>query len=286
MSYLFNAIKGYVYSSDSNAPSSSSADSSSDATPTDSPKTVNPYTISAANTNNRIIVEPPSTSVPSLSLNSLKPPTISTPDDNDDDTLDDTDNSDNEKTQKPSLQIPASSSPYAASAAAAASVAAGNPMPSMTLSTAEDPDEETPSFPALNGPQRLAACATDPKSRRRIKFALAPGHSPMDWARLTSSGSDLRGGVMSLGRYTLADVKQHNRYDDAWTVLNGKVYNLTPYLPFHQGGEKELMRCAGRDGTRLFNLTHKWVNYEYMLKECQVGFLVQEAPSSYQLSVQ
>lgn len=56
-----------------------------------------------------------------------------------------------------------------------------------------------------------------------------------------------------MGRYTLDEVRTHNRYDDAWTVLNGKVYNITSYLPFHQGGEKELMRCAGRDGTRLFS---------------------------------
>lgn len=27
---------------------------------------------------------------------------------------------------------------------------------------------------------------------------------------------------------------------------------MTPYLPFHPGGEKELMRVAGRDGTKLF----------------------------------
>lgn len=52
--------------------------------------------------------------------------------------------------------------------------------------------DATPSFPAVNGPQRLAACSTDPKSKRRIKFALAPGHSPLDWARLTTSGKDLR----------------------------------------------------------------------------------------------
>lgn len=32
------------------------------------------------------------------------------------------------------------------------------------------------------------------------------------------------------------------------------------------------------------DLTHKWVNYEYMLKECQVGFLVSESSSSYQLT--
>lgn len=47
-------------------------------------------------------------------------------------------------------------------------------------------------------------------------------------------------------------LKQHNKRDDAWTAINGKVYNMTAYLPFHPGGEKELMRVAGRDGTKLF----------------------------------
>ena len=47
-------------------------------------------------------------------------------------------------------------------------------------------------------------------------------------------------------------LKQHNKRDDAWSAFNGKVYNITPYLPFHPGGEKELMRVAGRDGTKLF----------------------------------
>jgi cytochrome b involved in lipid metabolism len=47
-------------------------------------------------------------------------------------------------------------------------------------------------------------------------------------------------------------LKQHNQPDDAWTAVNGKVYNITPYLSFHPGGEKELMRVAGRDGSKLF----------------------------------
>lgn len=47
-------------------------------------------------------------------------------------------------------------------------------------------------------------------------------------------------------------LKQHNKRDDAWAAFNGKVYNITPYLSFHPGGEKELMRVAGRDGTKLF----------------------------------
>lgn len=47
-------------------------------------------------------------------------------------------------------------------------------------------------------------------------------------------------------------MKEHRTRDDAWTAINGKVYNITAYLPFHPGGEKELMCVAGRDGSKLF----------------------------------
>ena len=53
-------------------------------------------------------------------------------------------------------------------------------------------------------------------------------------------------------RIPMSVLKQHNKRDDAWSAFSGKVYNITHYLPFHPGGEKELMRVAGRDGTKLF----------------------------------
>jgi cytochrome b involved in lipid metabolism len=36
-------------------------------------------------------------------------------------------------------------------------------------------------------------------------------------------------------------------------ALDGIVYNITPYVRFHPGGGKELLRGAGRDGTKLFS---------------------------------
>ncbi|KAI8983490.1 cytochrome b5-like heme/steroid binding domain-containing protein [Pilobolus umbonatus] len=138
-----------------------------------------------------------------------------------------------------------------------------------------DPDNEVtdvPEFPSLNGPQRLVAAATkQPKNRQKVK--LSPGHSPLDWAKLTSSGQNLRG-VYQLGRYTIEDIRKHRTPEDAWTAIHGKVYNLTPYLKFHPGGEKDLLRCAGRDGTKLFMLTHSWVNIDYLMEQCLVGFLI------------
>lgn len=59
-------------------------------------------------------------------------------------------------------------------------------------------------------------------------------------------------GVDSIQRITPSELKLHNKKDDVWSAFNGKVYNITWYLPYHPGGEKELMRVAGRDGTKLF----------------------------------
>ncbi|KAF7336741.1 Cytoplasm protein [Mycena venus] len=112
-------------------------------------------------------------------------------------------------------------------------------------------------------------------SKKREKVALAPGHSPLDWAALKSSGVDLRG-VDTLMRIPPSVLKQHRSKDDAWTAISNKVYNITPYLPFHPGGERELMRVAGRDGTHLFASTHAWVNADFMLDTCLVGFLIPE----------
>jgi hypothetical protein len=36
-------------------------------------------------------------------------------------------------------------------------------------------------------------------------------------------------------------------------LLPGRVYNVTHYMDFHPGGDAELMRGIGQDGTSLFN---------------------------------
>lgn len=95
-------------------------------------------------------------------------------------------------------------------------------------------------------------------SKRREKVALEPGHSPLDWARITANGGDpsvMKGKAAERFpmRVTMEELKKHKTPEDAWSAYNGKVYNITPYLKFHPGGEKELMRSAGRDGTKLFS---------------------------------
>ncbi|PSR88768.1 hypothetical protein BD289DRAFT_346406, partial [Coniella lustricola] len=121
---------------------------------------------------------------------------------------------------------------------------------------------------------------TIPKKPSR-QVTLEPGHSPLDWARLAQSPtSDLRNLPPNTPymRVTPSMLKQQNgrKGRDAWTAYGGKVYNVTPYVPFHPGGKGELLRGAGKDGTRLFAEVHPWVNYETMLQSCLIGLLVEE----------
>ncbi|CAG8445155.1 4957_t:CDS:2 [Diversispora eburnea] len=126
------------------------------------------------------------------------------------------------------------------------------PIPKLKLLDQTDSPSE---FPLIDSPQRIKSTYKKPTplekaNKLRRKVILEPGHSPLDWARLKNSGIDLSG-VSEIRKYTLEELNQHKKRDNAWTAINGKIYNMTPYLKFHPG-EKELMRVAGRDGTKLF----------------------------------
>ncbi|XP_033284403.1 cytochrome b5 reductase 4 isoform X1 [Orcinus orca] len=120
------------------------------------------------------------------------------------------------------------------------------------------------SFPGPSSQQRVS-------SGGRSKVPLKQGRSLMDWIRLTKSGKDLTGLKGRLIEVTEEELKKHNKKDDCWICIRGFVYNVSPYMEYHPGGEEELMSAAGSDGTDLFDQVHRWVNYESMLKECLVG---------------
>ncbi|KAF6253509.1 flavohemo protein b5/b5R-like protein [Scenedesmus sp. NREL 46B-D3] len=117
---------------------------------------------------------------------------------------------------------------------------------------------------------------------RRNKVPLEKGFSQVDWLRVARSGADLTGGQGCRRDITLEEVWQHQKPDDAWMVLHGKVYNITPYLRFHPGGADILVKSAGRDGTALFNKYHPWVNAHALLEKCLLGLLQQQVPPQQQ----
>ena len=51
--------------------------------------------------------------------------------------------------------------------------------------------------------------------------------------------------------YTLADVAMHNSGSDCWLAIDGRVYDVTSFIPSHPGGQAILQGC-GTDATTLF----------------------------------
>jgi len=124
--------------------------------------------------------------------------------------------------------------------------------------------------PSSNGSSSSSASGSATGNPRN-KCALKPGYSLMSWIRLCNSGADLSGTggrVVPVSRQELA---RHNKVDDAWMAIRGRVFNVTRYMDFHPGGVDELMRGVGSDATKLFDEVHAWVNYPQLLGKCYVG---------------
>ncbi|XP_055912744.1 cytochrome b5 isoform X2 [Eupeodes corollae] len=68
-------------------------------------------------------------------------------------------------------------------------------------------------------------------------------------------------------------VKQHNKKDDLWLVIEDKVYDLTKFRLEHPGGEETLDDSAGRDATRDFIDAGHSSEARTMMKKYLIGEL-------------
>jgi cytochrome b involved in lipid metabolism len=64
---------------------------------------------------------------------------------------------------------------------------------------------------------------------------------------------NLPAGVIKL---TNSEIKKHNSRDDCWSIVNGKVYNLTSFVQQHPGGIELISSICGIDGTAAFSSQH------------------------------
>lgn len=75
---------------------------------------------------------------------------------------------------------------------------------------------------------------------------------------------------------TMTLVESHNSKDSCYTVVDEKVYDITTYIPLHPGGERDIMKICGRDGSSLFNREHGGQQEpEEMLASFYIGDLIQ-----------
>lgn len=75
-----------------------------------------------------------------------------------------------------------------------------------------------------------------------------PPTIPRTGSQNAPSGA-VQGETVSL---TLETVAQHATTADCWTIIEGTVYDVTSYVPFHPGGVSEISAACGADATALF----------------------------------
>ncbi len=56
--------------------------------------------------------------------------------------------------------------------------------------------------------------------------------------------------------YTLAEIAKHDTASDCWSVVNGKVYDLTSWINRHEGGADKILGMCGIDASADFNGEH------------------------------
>jgi len=74
-----------------------------------------------------------------------------------------------------------------------------------------------------------------------------------------------------MNTYTWEQVAQHTTADDLWTVVQGKVLDLTAFAAEHPGGLDALLSIAGQDGTERVREVHPHV-LQYVGKS-QIGVI-------------
>eukprot|EP01117_Protostelium_nocturnum_P010234 TRINITY_DN3672_c0_g1_i1.p1 TRINITY_DN3672_c0_g1~~TRINITY_DN3672_c0_g1_i1.p1 ORF type:complete len:521 (-),score=254.01 TRINITY_DN3672_c0_g1_i1:40-1602(-) len=71
--------------------------------------------------------------------------------------------------------------------------------------------------------------------------------------------------------FKMDEVSEHNKQEDCWVVIHGKVFNVTNFLDEHPGGSKVIMQYAGKDGTPGFEPFHNTDVLELLPPSARLG---------------
>lgn len=138
----------------------------------------------------------------------------------------------------------------------------GSPDALLHQVTSTSPHRRGTDFPQPTlSPPRQPRGRHEKTSSTSSRRDVVKGFGLADWNRLVRRSTDLaqrRG--RDLQRYRWSEIKRHDDVHDGWVVLRGKVYFVSPYLPYHPGGESILRRVLGKDITALYEKYHRWVN--------------------------
>ncbi|KAJ0914440.1 putative cytochrome b5-like heme/steroid binding domain-containing protein [Helianthus annuus] len=69
------------------------------------------------------------------------------------------------------------------------------------------------------------------------------------------------------------EVSKHNRKTDCWLIISGKVYDVTPFLDDHPGGDEALLLATEKDATEDFETVGHSQDAKDQMKDYYVGEL-------------
>ena len=62
-------------------------------------------------------------------------------------------------------------------------------------------------------------------------------------------GKGLENGTHSRRFFTWEEIQEHDKKDDSWIVIHGKVYNISNFMKKHPGGGRVIGSYGGQDAT-------------------------------------
>lgn len=78
-----------------------------------------------------------------------------------------------------------------------------------------------------------------------------------------------------IGPFSKIEVSKHNTAEDAWIIVDDKVYDITDFVPVHPGGDS-ILNNVGGDSTVGFKGPQHPFNAWDVLNERYIGELIKE----------
>lgn len=75
------------------------------------------------------------------------------------------------------------------------------------------------------------------------------------------------------GEYTLVEIAKHNKAEDAWVIIDGKVYDVTDFVDEHPGGNN-ILKNVGGDASKGFHGPQHGDSVFDLLPEYLIGTVI------------
>ncbi len=128
-----------------------------------------------------------------------------------------------------------------------------NPKPKISISTSTD-NSKIALTTQIPKAQLLASSSqessdVESSSNNQIKSETSTSSQEQAQSSVAESSSVTQKtteNINSTKVITAPEVATHSTKDDCWASLDSKVYNITPYVPMHPGGEAKIARYCGK----------------------------------------